>query len=71
VSLDGRLPEPRSAREADLFDALTLMFLAPREAALARNALRAAVGGATFELLVAFLAFIRTAHYWTEMHPDL
>jgi signal transduction histidine kinase len=25
----------------------------------------------TFELLVAYLAFIRTAHYWTEMHPEL
>ena len=24
-----------------------------------------------FELLVAYLAFIRTAHYWTEMHPEL
>ena len=32
---------------------------------------RAAVGEATFELLVAYLAFIRTAHYWTEMHPEL
>ena len=71
VSLDGRLPEPRSECETDLFDALTIMFLAPRDAGLARKALRAAVGDATFELLVAYLAFIRTAHYWTEMHPEL
>ena len=71
VSLDGRLPEPRSECETDLFDALTIMFLAPRDAAHARRALRAAVGDATFELLVAYLAFIRTAHYWTEMHPEL
>ena len=47
------------------------MFLAPRDAARARLAVRAAVGDATFELLVAYLAFIRTAHYWTEMHPEL
>ena len=71
VSLKGRLPEPRSECETDLFDALTIMFLAPRDAAHARRALRAAVGDATFELLVAYLAFIRTAHYWTEMHPEL
>jgi len=45
--------------------------LAPRGAARARAAVRAAVGDATFELLVAYLAFIRTAHYWTEMHPEL
>jgi len=71
LSLDGRLPEPRSECETDLFDALTIMFLAPRDADHPRKVLRAAVGDATFELLVAYLAFIRTAHYWTEMHPEL
>ena len=71
VSLGGRLPEPRTQSETDLFDALTIMFLSPRVAARARAAVRAAVGDATFELLVAYLAFIRTAHYWTEMHPEL
>ena len=71
VSLGDRFPEPRTECETDLFDALTIMFLSPRDAAHARAAVRAAVGGATFELLVAYLAFIRTAHYWTEMHPEL
>ena len=71
MSLGGRLPEPRTEPEADLFDALTIMFLSPRGAARARVAVRTAVGEATFELLVAYLAFIRTAHYWTEMHPEL
>ena len=33
--------------------------------------MRAAVGDAVFELLIAYLAFIRTAHYWTETHPHL
>ena len=65
------MPEPRSECETDLFDALTIMFLAPRDAARARTAVRAAVGDGTFEILVAYLAFIRTAHYWTEMHPEL
>jgi hypothetical protein len=65
------LSEPRTQPETDLFDALTIMFLSPRDAARARTAVRAAVGDPMFELLVAFLAFIRTAHYWTEMHPEL
>ena len=69
-SLHG-LPAPRSQSESDLFAALTIMFLSPRDADRARAAVRAAVGDATFELLVAYLAFIRTAHYWTEMHPEL
>ena len=60
VSFGNRLPEPRTESEGNLFDALTIMFLAPRGAARARVAVRAAVGEATFELLVAYLAFIRT-----------
>jgi signal transduction histidine kinase/ActR/RegA family two-component response regulator len=71
MSLGGRLPEPRTECETDLFDALTIMFLSPRDCGHARAAVRAAAGDATFELLVAYLAFIRTAHYWTEMHPEL
>ena len=71
VCVAGVLPEPRTECETDLFDALTIMFLSPRGSAPARAAVRAAVGDSTFELLVAFLAFIRTAHYWTEMHPEL
>ena len=37
----------------------------------ARRAIIHAFGGGNFELLTAFLAFVRTAHYWTETHPDL
>ena len=70
-SFGGRLPDPRTEGEADLFDALTVMFLSPRDSARARAAVRAAVGDGTLEFLVAYLAFIRTAHYWTEMHPEL
>ena len=71
LSPGGPLPEPRTEYETDLFDALTIMFLSPRDTGRTRAAVRMAVGAATFELLVAYLAFIRTAHYWTEMHPEL
>ena len=57
--------------EGALFDALTIMFVDPRGAQRARLAIAHATGEPTFEILTAFLAFIRTAHYWTETHPTL
>jgi len=65
------IPEPEAEIEGALFDALTIMFVDPRGAERARLAIAHAVGEATFEVLTAFLAFIRTAHYWTETHPTL
>ena len=65
------MPTAETQREADLFDVLTLIFLEPRESLPARQAVDRAFGGANLEMLIAFLAFIRTAHYWTETHPGL
>jgi len=65
------IPDPETPLERDLFDALTIVFVAPRRAERARKAITAAVGETTFEMLTAFLAFVRTAHYWTETHPTL
>jgi len=64
-------PEAESPLERDLFDALTVLFVAPLRALHARRAITSAFGEMTFELLTAFLAFVRTAHYWTETHPTL
>jgi signal transduction histidine kinase/CheY-like chemotaxis protein len=65
------IPDPETQLERDLFDVLTIVFVAPRSAERARMAITAAVGEMTFEILAAFLAFVRTAHYWTETHPTL
>ena len=65
------LPDAETQLERDLFDALTVLFVAPLRAARARGAITSAFGEMTFELLAAFLAFVRTAHYWTETHPTL
>jgi PAS domain S-box-containing protein len=65
------IPAPRTALESDLFDALTIIFLEPRMSERARNVVRRGFGEQTFETLTAYLAFIRTAHYWTETHPEL
>jgi signal transduction histidine kinase len=65
------MPAVETQREADLFDILTLIFLEPRQSLAARRAVSQAFGDASLEILIAFLAFIRMAHYWTETHPEL
>ncbi len=65
------LPAPGSEPEADLFDALSVLFLRPLGAARELRAVRGLVGAATVEMLLAFLAFVRAAHYWTETHPEI
>ena len=65
------MPAAETQREADLFDVLSLIFLEPRQSLPARRAVARAFGDASLEMLIAFLAFIRTAHYWTETHPEL
>lgn len=71
VELTARMPPAETQREADLFDVLTLIFLEPRQSLAARQAVSQAFGDANLEMLIAFLAFVRTAHYWTETHPEL
>ena len=65
------IPEQETPLEIDLFNALTLVFIAPLRAERAREAITFAVGETNFEILTAFLAFVRTAHYWTETHSAL
>jgi signal transduction histidine kinase len=65
------MPAAGTQREADLFDLLSLIFLEPRQSLPARRAVGRAFGDAGLEVLTAFLAFIRMAHFWTETHPEL
>ncbi len=67
----GDAPAQETQLEADLFDALSAVFLNPTGSDRARLAARRCLGGAAFEYTMALLAFVRTAHYWTETHPDL
>jgi two-component sensor histidine kinase len=64
-------PAPETEEEDWLIAACTLLFVEPRRADRARRALRKALGGNRFEHLMGLLAFIRTAHYWTVLHPEL
>ncbi len=65
------LPEPETPLEGAMFDTLAILFVTPKAAERARAALAHAVGPQYFELLTAFLAFVRTAHFWTETHPSM
>jgi two-component sensor histidine kinase len=64
-------PSAETSHDDDLFTAASILFLQPARAARAKRALRTALGGEKFELLVGLLTFIRSAHYWTLMHPEL
>jgi hypothetical protein len=56
-------PSPETLYDDDLFIAATVLFLQPARASRAKRALRIALGGEKFELLVGLLTFIRSAHY--------
>jgi two-component sensor histidine kinase len=64
-------PSAETSHDDDLFTLATILFLEPARAQRAKQALRIALGGEKFELLVGLLTFIRSAHYWTLMHPEL
>lgn len=65
------VPVPESQREADLLDALTILFLDPVRSERARLAACRCLGERMFEYATALLTFVRAAHYWTETHPQL
>ena len=43
----------------------------PSQSERALTVLRHALGGKRFEYVLALLAFIRTAHFWTIVHPGI
>src|SRR5215475_10795502 len=51
--------------------ACAVVFLNPGQTAPWLQALRRLLGPQRYEQLMLLLAFIRTAHFWTEVHPEL
>ena len=64
-------PTPETSYDEDVLTSATLLFVQPARAERTKRALRTALGEEKFELLIGFLTFIRAAHYWTMMHPEL
>jgi signal transduction histidine kinase/ActR/RegA family two-component response regulator len=66
-----RPPESGSAVEEAVFASATHVFLQTPQAARCLEALQKAFTARLFQHLMVFLAFVRTAHYWTKVHPEL
>ncbi|HXA07421.1 MAG TPA: ATP-binding protein [Bryobacteraceae bacterium] len=64
-------PGPDSLGEQALFACATHVFLQTPDALPAHEVLRRALGPLNLEQLNLLLAFVRTAHYWTKLHPEL
>jgi signal transduction histidine kinase/ActR/RegA family two-component response regulator len=64
-------PEPWTEMEDSIFACAAVVFSEPARGETARLALMKALGARRFEYLAGLLAFIRTAHYWTMLHPEI
>ena len=66
-----RPPESGSAVEEAVFGCITHVFLQTPQAARCLGTVRKVFTGTLFQHLMVFLAFVRTAHFWTKVHPEL
>jgi signal transduction histidine kinase len=66
-----RWPAPGSRLEDEIFACGAVMFVEPARCDSARRALVRTLGLREYELFSGCLAFIRTAHYWTMLHPEI
>lgn len=64
-------PSPGSRMEDEIFACAAILFVQPARSEPARHALVRALGLREYELFSGCLAFIRTAHYWTMLHPEI
>jgi len=64
-------PAAGSTMEDAIFACAAIMFVAPARSESARHALVHTLGPREYELFSSCLAFIRTAHYWTMLHPEI
>jgi signal transduction histidine kinase len=64
-------PAPGSDMEDAIFACAAIMFIEPARSDSARRGLVRTLGMREYELFCGCLAFIRTAHYWTMLHPEI
>jgi signal transduction histidine kinase len=64
-------PLPGSRMEDEIFACAAVMFVEPARSDAARRALVHTLGLREYEFFSGCLAFIRTAHYWTMLHPEI
>jgi signal transduction histidine kinase len=69
--LNGQWPAAGNRLEDEIFACAAVMFVEPARSDGARRALIRTLGERDFEFFSGCLAFIRTAHYWTMLHPEI
>lgn len=65
------VPGADSEMEQAIFACAGHVFLQTPDALACRDALNCALGRLRLAQLIVFLAFVRTAHYWTQVHSEL
>ena len=65
------MPASDSQMEDAIFACASHVFLQTSDAPVCRDALKRLLGGIRFQYLTVFLLFVRAAHYWTKVHPEL
>ena len=65
------MPSANSQMEEAVFALAGHVFLQTSHASACLDALERLLGAARLEYLLLFLAFVRAAHYWTKVHPEI
>jgi len=73
MSSKGAAIWPASGSDAEdaLFACAAMIFVEPARSDQARRAVALLLGARDVELFNGFLTFVRTAHYWTMLHPEI
>ena len=65
------IPSPGSEMEVVVFALTSHVFLQTPDASVCLDALERLFGAGRLQYLLLFLAFVRAAHYWTKVHPEI
>jgi PAS domain S-box-containing protein len=65
------MPTAETPMEDGLFAHASHVFLQTPDAPACLDALERLLGTVRFQYLLLFLAFVRAAHYWTRVHPEI
>src|ERR1700683_641794 len=65
------MPAGDTALEVALFSLASHVFLQTADAPKCLDALQRLLGTVRLQYLLLFLAFVRAAHYWTRVHPEI
>ena len=65
------MPAVDTPTEEALFACLAHVFLQSPQASDCMEAVRRVLGEVVFQQITVFLTFVRAAHFWTKVHPEL